>query len=455
MKTHWTTDSIFYHIYPLGFCGAPERNDFTSAPMPRLEKIYEWIPHLRELNVNALYLGPLFESTAHGYDTADYFHVDRRLGTDETLANLVRELHRNGIKVILDGVFNHVGRDFWAFRDLQQNGESSRFRDWFQGVDFFTRSQFGDVFRYEGWNGNFDLVKLSPHSPEVRDHLFHAIRSWVQDFEIDGLRLDVADCLDPQFMRDLSAFCHSLDPNFWLMGEVVHGDYTKWANPAMLDSVTNYEAYKGLYSSLADKNYFEIAYSLKRQFGKGGMYRDLTLYNFADNHDVDRVASSLTNPRHLYPLYCLLFTMPGTPSIYYGSEWGLEGARTPSDDRALRPALSLDQLREKSPQPELPAVLARLASIRLNTSALRHGDYKEVFVASEQFAFSRNTGNETVIVLLNAAATDSAFDIPISLSNGTRLVDLLNPADEFRVENGHLLVENVHPCWARILQVSH
>ncbi len=455
MKTHWTTDSIFYHIYPLGLCDAPARNDFTSAPVPRLEKLHEWIPHLRELGINALYLGPVFESTAHGYDTADYFRVDRRLGTNETLAHLIQDLHRNGIKVILDGVFNHVGRDFWAFRDLQQNGESSRFRDWFQGVDFFARSQLGDAFRYEGWNDNFDLVKLNPHSPEVRDHLFHAIRQWVQEFEIDGLRLDVADCLDPQFMRDLSTFCHSLNPNFWLMGEVVHGDYNHWANPAMLDSVTNYEGYKGLYSSLADKNYFEIAHTLKRQFGQGGVYRDLTLYNFADNHDVNRVASSLKNKQHLYPLYCLLFTMPGAPSIYYGSEWGLEGARTPSDDRPLRPTLSLNQLREASPQPQLPEVLARLASIRLNTSALRHGDYTEIFVASQQFAFSRTTPDESIIVLLNCAPTDAPFDIPVSLPNGTRLVDLLNPADEFHVENGRLRVEKVYSCWARILQFSY
>ena len=454
MKTHWTTDSIFYHIYPLGFCGAPERNDFTSSPVPRLEKIYEWIPHLRKLGINALYLGPLFESTAHGYDTADYLHVDRRLGTNETLTNLVWELHRNGIRVILDGVFNHVGRDFWAFRDLLQNGEFSHFRNWFQGVDFSARSQFGDSFRYEGWNSNFDLVKLNLHSSEVRDHLFHAIRQWMQEFEIDGLRLDVADCLDPQFMRDLSEFCHSLNPDFWLMGEVVHGDYNNWANPTMLDSVTNYESYKGLYSSLADRNYFEIAYSLKRQFGQSGMYRNLTLYNFADNHDVNRVASSLKNPRHLYPLYCLLFTMPGIPSIYYGSEWGLEGKRTPTNDRPLRPALDLNLIRAASPQPELPAVLARLASIRLASSALRYGDYKELFVASEQFAFSRHMDHETVIVLLNAAETDVPFDIPVSLPDGTCLVDLLNPGDELRVDVGRLRVEKVHACWGRILQLS-
>lgn len=453
MKSHWTIDSIFYHIYPLGMCAAPARNDLTSVPVPRLEKIIDWIPHLRDLGITALYLGPLFESTAHGYDTADYFHVDRRLGTNHTMVKLVRELHRADIKVVLDGVFNHVGRDFWAFHDLTQNKQASPFVNWFQGVDFSARSPFGDAFRYDGWNNNFDLVKLNLHSCEVRDHLFHAIRQWVEEFEIDGLRLDVADCLDPQFMRELSSFCHMLSPDLWLMGEVVHGDYNNWANPVTLDSVTNYECYKGLYSSLADKNYFEIAYSLNRQFGPGGMYRDLTLYNFADNHDVNRVASNLAKPQHLYPLYCLLFTMPGVPSIYYGSEWGLEGVRTPSDDHHLRPALDLDRLRADSPQPGLPAILARLAHIRQNTFALRHGDYREVFVASEQFAYSRNTEIDIVFVLLNAAATDVTFDIPASLPDRTRLVDLLNPNDEFHVNGGQLHVEKVHACWGRILQV--
>jgi cyclomaltodextrinase len=454
MKTHWTSDSIFYHIYPLGFCGAPERNDFVSEPIPRLEKIHEWIGHLRELQVNALYLGPVFESTAHGYDTADYFRVDRRLGTNETLVNLIKDLHHNGIKVILDGVFNHVGRDFWAFRDLQQNGEHSAYRHWFQGVDFSARSPFGDSFRYEGWNGNYDLVKLNPHSAEVKDHLFQVIRLWVQEFDIDGLRLDVADCLDHQFMLELSSFCHLLRPDFWLMGEVVHGDYNKWANPDMLNSVTNYECYKGLFSSLVDKNYFEIAYALKRQFGQGGIYRNLNLYNFADNHDVDRVASSLKDPKYLYVLYCLLFTMPGIPSIYYGSEWGLDARRTQKDDRPLRPALDLVQLRSASPQPDLPAAITNFASIRRNSSALRHGDYKELFVASEQFAFSRNTNHETVIVLLNAASTNATFDILVSLPHGTKLVDLLNPNDEFHVDNGRLRVEKVYPCWARILHIK-
>ena len=236
---------------------------------------------------------------------------------------------------------------------------------WFHGLNFNLRSPYGDKFGYEGWNGNYDLVKLNLHSPEVKDHLFQAIRQWVHDFDIDGLRLDVADSLDKQFLHELSVFCHGLRPDFWLMGEVVHGDYNAWANPDMLDSVTNYECYKGLYSSLVDKNYFEIAYSLKRQFGPSGLYRDLKLYNFVDNHDVDRVASSLKNAKHLYPLYCLLFTMPGIPSVYYGSEWGLQARRTSKDDRALRPCLDLKALLANSPQPELPDAIAHLARVRL------------------------------------------------------------------------------------------
>jgi glycosidase len=454
MKSHWSTDAIFYHIYPLGFCDASKRNDFSSAPAPRLEKIQEWIGHIRDLHVNAIYLGPVFESTAHGYDTVDYFRVDRRLGTNETLANLVKELHKNGIRVVLDGVFNHVGRDFWAFKDVQQNGANSKYINWFQGINFSAHSPFGDPFSYEGWNGNFDLVKLNPHSSEVKEHLFNAIQTWIKEFDIDGLRLDVADCLDHQFMRELSSFCRSLRPDFWLMGEVVHGNYNDWANPSMLDSVTNYECYKGLYSSLEDKNYFEIAYSLKRQFGQNGLYRNLNLYNFADNHDVNRVASSLEEPRHLYPLYFLMFTMPGIPSIYYGSEWGLEGKRTPKDDHALRPALDLNQLRSASPHPNLPSVIARLAQVRSTTPALRRGDYTELFVSHEQLAFSRRLDQDMIIVLLNSASEEASFDIPIKLPHGTHLADLLELQDEFHVENDRLHVNFVSKNWGRILHLK-
>jgi len=166
---HWATDAIFYHIYPLGFCGAPARNDFSSPPIDRLQKVRDWLPHLQRLGVNALYLGPLFESTAHGYDTADYYWVDRRLGDTASLARLSADLHQRGMRLILDGVFNHVGRDFWAFRDVQNKREASPYRDWFTGLRFDGRSPYGDPFTYEPWNGQYDLVRLNLGNPAVRE----------------------------------------------------------------------------------------------------------------------------------------------------------------------------------------------------------------------------------------------------------------------------------------------
>ena len=275
--------------------------------------------------------------------------------------------------------------------------------------------------------------------------------SWVDRFDVDGLRLDAADKLDFDFMRALRDHCRALKPDFWLMGEVVGGDYSRWANADLLDSTTNYEAYKGLYSSHVDCNYFEIAYSLKREFGADGIYRDLPLYNFADNHDVDRVASSLTNPAHLYPLYGLLLTMPGVPSLYYGSEWGITGKRTPSGDKALRPALNFRDA-ASLPQPQLADTITRLATIRRESRALRYGDYVQLHVASEQLAFARHVDSETVIVAVNAA--DHSATIALQGLNGSLLEDLLNPGDTFVVNNGAVTVD-LHPAWLRIMRVKN
>ena len=448
-------DSVFYHIYPLGLCGAPARNDFCSPVTPRLETLHEWLPHLKTLGVNALYLGPLFEASAHGYDTADYFRVDRRLGDNDTLHHLISTFHRNNIRVILDGVFHHAGRDFWAFRDVRQHGRHSAYSNWFHGLVFNGhRSPYNDPFTYEGWNGHYDLVKLNLKNPAVKDHLFQAIAMWIREFDIDGLRLDVADCIEPDFLKELTAFCRSIRPGFWLMGEVIHGDYRTWANSETLDSVTNYECYKGLYSSHVDKNYFEIAYALNRQFGEHGLYRKLPLYAFVDNHDVNRVASNLTNPAHIYPLYCLLFAMPGVPSIYYGSEWGLEGKRLSNDDTPLRPCLDLASVSQTAPHADLVNTIATLSRIRLNSEALKHGTYRQLFVSHEQFAFARQTPDECVVVALNASDVPASVDISLPGYDGGRLDDLLNKGDSFQISGGNAHIDSVWPCWARILKVQ-
>jgi glycosidase len=450
---HWSYESIFYHIYPLGLCGAPQNNDFRSAPVPRLNVIRKWIDHMRSLGVNALYLGPLFESARHGYDTADYLTVDRRLGDNRLLAELVSELHRNGIRVILDGVFHHVGRDFWAFRTLLSRGQSSEYCEWFDGIDFDRPGACGTPFSYNCWNGHYSLVKLNHQSSSLRDYLLKAVERWIAEFDIDGLRLDVADLLDLDFQKALARHCKNLKSDFWLMGEVIHGDYRKWVNSETIDSVTNYENYKGLFSSHNDGNYFEIAYSLDRQFGPSGLYRDLPLYSFVDNHDVNRIASTLKDSSHLYPLHCILFTMPGVPSIYYGSEWGISGRKENGDDNALRPFLNIDESPGTSANPDLKKAITKLAGIRKSSLALKYGGYKQLHVSGLQLAFLRESEGEKVVVAVNSADEKISLDLKVPGATGAAYSDLLNEGEQIFSADGILKVD-IHPCWARILQME-
>ncbi len=451
---HDVTKRTFYHVYPLGAAGAPRRNDFSSPPGGGLKAIAAALPRLAREGYDALYIGPLFESTAHGYDTLDYRWVDRRLGTNEDLKALVQEAHSLGIAVVLDAVLNHVGRHFFAFRDLRERGQDSPYRGWFKGVDFSRNSPLGDPFAYEGWSGHYDLVKLDTEHPEVRSHLFDAVRQWIEEFGIDGLRLDAADVLSPSFMDALSAFTASLKGDFWLMGEVVHGDYRTWAARGRLDSVTNYELYKGLWSSFKDRNFFEIAWSLNRQFGPEGLYRDIDLYNFADNHDVDRVASLLPRREHLFPLYGILFTVPGVPSVYYGSEWGIGGRRSATSDSELRPAL--DIAAERSPGDaggDLAAAIARFIRLRREIPALRLGGYRQLHVSSEQLAYAREYTDaegrvSRAVVAVNAAETAQPLTLK-GLGGGWK--DALDGNRRFGSGAGGDLNLSVPPSWLRLL----
>lgn len=442
--------SIFYHIYPLGFCGAPEHNDFHSIPLSRLSKITSWLDHIQNLGFNSLYLGPVFESSSHGYDTVDYYHVDRRLGSNADLAALSDEMHRREMKLILDGVFNHVGRDFWAFKDVLVNGQDSPFCDWFANLRFGGNSPYGDPFTYEGWNGHHSLVKLNLKNPQVRDHLLFAVESWMQDYHIDGLRLDAADQLDMEFNEQLSEFCKRRNPDFWLMGELIHGDYANWVRLGRYDSCTNYECYKGLFSSFNDRNLFEIAYSLKRQFGEYGLYHDALLYSFADNHDVDRVASQLKDPADLFNLYSLMYTMPGIPSVYYGSEWGISGKKTNNSDLPLRPDLDLQTCINNAPMPDLPEHLKVLAEIRQSMPALQAGSYRQVLVASQQFAFLREKEDWKVLVVINSSDRPVEITMTSQLVPNGRWVDLLNPKTEW-IAQGEKTAMMLDAKWGRIL----
>jgi cyclomaltodextrinase len=449
MKSTWADNAFFYHIFPLGLTGGPEQNDLSKPDINRIDQLYPWLDHMQKLGANALFLGPVFQSTSHGYDIVDYYRIDRRLGDNDSFARFADTVHSRGMQLVLDAVFNHVGRDFWAFKDVLVHGDRSAYVDWFYNLRFGEQSPLGDPFTYEGWSGHYGLVKLNLSNQHVRDHLFDAVRMWMSRFGIDGLRLDAADCLDFDFLRALRGITKQQQSDFWLMGEVVHGDYRQWANPDTLDSVTNYEAYKGLYSSLVDINYFEIAYSLNREFGPDGLYRDLKLYNFVDNHDVDRVASKLKQAAWLYPLYLLMFTMPGIPSIYYGSEWGLADEKGPWSDASLRPALDLTKISANCPQPDLMGVIQKLAYVRQSLPALVSGNYGELLVDHQQLAFSRQFEGQTVVVALNSSSETVNISLSMDAENGN-LRDLLDPGTSFSIVDRKAEIA-LPPTWGRIL----
>lgn len=410
----WAYESVFYQIYPLGFCGAPFENDGVLEH--RILKVNDWIPHIEKLGANAIYFSPVFESDTHGYNTRDYSKIDTRLGTNEDFQSVCKNLHKAGIKVVLDGVFNHVGRGFWAFQDVLEKRWDSPYKDWFH-ISFDGNSNYNDGLWYEGWEGNYDLVKLNLRNEDVIQHIFSCIKGWVEEFDIDGLRLDVAYCLDHDFLRRLRSFCDGLKPDFFLVGETLHGDYNQWMNDSMLHSVTNYECYKGLYSSFNSMNMFEINRSLLRQFGPDNwtLYKGKHLLSFVDNHDVTRVASILSNENHLPLIYALAFGMPGIPCVYYGSEWGAK-ARKEEGDPALRACF------EKPKWNDLTTFISKLAEAKKHSNALNYGDFRSVLLTNRQCIFERKTDSERVLVAINA--DDQPFMAHFDAGCGTA-VDLI------------------------------
>lgn len=408
----WYDEAIFYHIYPLGMTGAPKQNSY-GEPEHRLNTLLPFVSKIKKLGCNALYIGPLFESVGHGYETTDYKKLDTRLGANEDLTEFVAQCHKQGIRVVLDGVFNHTGRDFFAFQDIKRNRENSPYRDWYCNVNFNGNNEYNDGFSYDNWGGYNLLAKLNQHNCEVREYICDVIRFWVKEFDIDGIRLDAADVLDFSYMQVMRQVANEVKPDFWLMGEVIHGDYIRWVNGDTLHSVTNYHLHKALYSGHNDHNYFEIAHTVKRLCEMGGNRPDgLKLYNFVDNHDVERIYTKLNNKSHFVPVHILLYTLPGVPSVYYGSEFGIEGQKQHGSDDSLRPAISYEQYVNATRENDLTNLISRLGKIRTETKALSYGDYKELLLTTGQYAFARNYNGQSVLVTVNNSDDDFMMNLP-------------------------------------------
>lgn len=447
----WYEEAEFYHIYPIGLLGAPRRNEGGEV-VHRLERLTEeWLPYLKETGFGAVYVGPLFESVSHGYDTTDYKLVDRRLGDNGDFKRFVSVAHDLGIRVVVDGVFNHTGREFFAFRDIREKKWDSPFRNWYKGVNFDGNSSYQDGFSYESWCGCAELVNLNPWEEAVREYLLGVIDFWIEEFDIDGIRLDCADCLEFSFMEEMRRRTEEKKEDFWLMGEVIHGDYGRYIGDGtrMLHSVTNYELHKGIYSGHNDHNYFEIAHTIRREFDEnGGIYKGMKLYTFIDNHDVERIYSKLRNKEHIVPVHTLLYLLPGIPSVYYGSEFGIEGIKENGSDDPLRPALDLKDMRETNPHPEILEWIRVLSGVRKGHKACVNGRYRELLLTNRQYAFARMEDEDEVIAVLNN--DEQATEVSVQVPSGDKSYQDVVSGEVFVPEGGRISVA-LEPCGSRIL----
>ena len=428
----WYDGAVFYHIYPIGMTGAPRTNTFEAGEH-RLNKLLDWLPHIKEIGCDAIYIGPLFESVAHGYETADYKKLDSRLGDNNDFINFVKACHEIGIKVIVDGVFNHVGREFFAFKDLKEHRENSAYKDWFKNIHFDWNNDYNDGLYYDSWDGHGTLVNLNHQNPAVREYFLDVARFWISEFDIDGIRLDAADVLDFTFMRELRSVTDSCKQDFWLLGEVIHGDYTRWVNNEMLHSVTNYWLHKALYSGHNDHNYFEIAHTVKRCTDMG-MHIANAFYNFVDNHDVARIITKLNNKAHFFPVHVLLYTLPGKPSIYYGSEFAIEGEKKPYADEILRPELKIEDYKDAVNTNENTKRIAALGNMRLNNQWVGEAGYRELLLTNRQYAFLREYGDKRLVAIVN----NDDNDADINLNIGGRFTELFS--GETRDFDGNMYV---------------
>lgn len=443
-----------YHIFPLGALRQTSGYEYAYLSETRFDnirKLETLLPRLKELCIDTLLLGPVFHSEHHGYEPVDNFRLDPRLGNNEDLEAMIHFFHQNNIKVWLDAVWNHTGQRHRAFQDIEKSGSASQYSSWYKEINWNKSDSCGHSFTISGWNGHLHLPELNLKNPDVIRETQDQLAYWIERFEIDGVRIDAADVMDLKFLKELSDFAHKQKPGFFLMGEVIHGNYQNWINSGGLDSVTHYEGYKSLWSSFNDRNFHEIAWSLNRLFNKeSGIYNYFKPVLFNENHDVTRLASQLNNQQHLYPLHLFHYTLPGIPSVYYGEEYALESYKKESNDWNLRPPLSAITPDEK--HPHLPKDIARLARFRQNHPALSEGNYTQLHVDNELLIFMREYEKECLIVAINGSHDSRYVEFEIPLADRT-LHDCLNDKNYSRlVQKGKLSLE-IPGNWGRVMSL--
>jgi len=407
----WIEHAVFWHVYPLGFLGAErtaaDAGDGVHHRLPRLEP---WLDHAVSLGASALLLGPVFASATHGYDTTDHFAVDPRLGDDADLDALFAAAHARGLRVVLDGVFNHVGQGFGAYRRALQEGPASDAARWFRlhWPDGWTPG--GGPPTHDDFEGHSALVALDHAEPAVADHVVDVMTHWL-DRGADGWRLDAAYAVPPAFWAGVLPRVRERHPDAYVVGEVIHGDYAAFVAASGVDAVTQYELWKAVWSSLNDRNAFELAHALDRHAGFARAFAPMT---FVGNHDVTRIASRLSDVRHLPHALVVLMTVAGTPSVYAGDEHGFRGVKEDraGGDDAVRPAFPASPA-ELSPLGE-PVFRQHqeLVGLRRRHPWLHRAGTTTLVLSNELLAYEVRSGDDALVVALSTDDAPARVDLP-------------------------------------------
>jgi glycosidase len=454
----WTKTAIVYHIYPFGFFGAPKYGQDENATTNRLLEIRNFYDHFEKLGINVIQFGPLFESVSHGYDIIDYVKIDHRLGTNDKFEQITTELHNMNIKVIIDGVFNHVSREFDSFKDIQAHKEKSWRKHW-HFVDFSRDNPYKDGFDYQNWEGHYELVKLNLNEKDVRDYLFSVCNYWLKEIGIDGWRLDVAYLIGTNFWREFRQVCKKIKPDCLLIGEMIHGPYDKWVGPELLDAGTGYQVYKSIWSAINSRNMYELKSILERSFHQEwGLFRNIALLNFLGNHDCTRIRSILKDDRYIFPAFLFLLTTNGIPKIYYGDEIGLKGVKTEQSDDNVRQMMPRSSAEWPLVGKDIFRTIQKFIQIRKNNHALTHGDLVPVFADSNILTFIRRSTKQTLLIIININFEKTETTIPLWNHNldGHKFVEILEQGGEkeYIVRNNELHISELYPCWGRVLQLD-
>lgn len=402
----WIEETAWWHIYPLGFLGAEkEALSLDRESIPRLRNLEPWLKYLLELGCNGLLLAPIFSSATHGYDTTDFFKIDPRLGNEEDFQWLIDTCKSFGIKLILDGVFNHVGRHFGPFEDVRHHKQNSRYAHWFH-IDW-NNGYNEDGFSYRNFEGHHQLVTLNHDNPEVVDYVVQVMTHWLSK-GINGWRLDAAYAVPQHFWRATLPRVMSQFPDAWILGEVIHGDYGNIASQTSLHSITQYELWKAIWSGLNDRNFFELSHALNRH----NQFLSTLLPNiFLGNHDVTRIATQLKEPKHLDLALCILMTVPGIPSIYAGDEQAFRGRKEhrPGGDDEIRPAFPTDPSGFLTEGWNTFTKYQTMIRFRRSNSWIGHGRIKVLTLSNMLLVYEVAADHRRVVVALNCSDTPASI----------------------------------------------